>query len=37
MGGGSGYIDHADAVGSTTMETDPAEGAGADARFPVSE
>ena len=24
MGGGSGYIDHADAIGSTVMETDPA-------------
>ncbi len=26
MGGSSAYIDHADAVGSTTMETDPAGG-----------
>jgi RHS repeat-associated protein len=26
MGGASAYIDHADAVGSTTMETDPAGG-----------
>ena len=26
MGGSSAYIDHADAVGSTTMETDPAAG-----------
>ena len=23
MGGGSAFIDHADAIGSTTMETDP--------------
>ncbi len=23
MGGGSAYIDHADAIGSTVMETDP--------------
>jgi hypothetical protein len=26
MGGASAFIDHADAVGSTTMETDPAGG-----------
>ena len=26
MGGSSAYIDHADAIGSTAMETDPAGG-----------
>ena len=36
MGGASAFIDHADAIGSTVMETGPADGAGADACFVVS-